>query len=146
MVDEFQHVSITCRDLEASISFYEKLGLKVIKRIDEVKEEGIAQAFQLPSARLRVAYLAPPQATSKIFVDLGQWLEPPSTGKAYPALNHLEINRLALRVSGIDATTAALRERGITFLSSRPEIFGQGIRSIVTVDPNGVFIQLIEGL
>ena len=81
-----------------------------------------------------------------MFIDLVQWLEPPSTGKAHPALNHVGLNRLAFRVSDIDATTAALRERGITFLSQELQSFGQGIRSIVTTDPDGVFIQLIEGL
>jgi glyoxylase I family protein len=146
MIDDFQHVSITCRDLERSVHFYERLGLKVIKRIGEVKEQGIAQAFQLPRGHLTVAYLAPPQATSKMFIDLVQWVEPPSTGEAYPALNHVGINRLAFRVSDIDVTTAALREQDITFLSHEPQPFGQGIRSIVTTDPDGVFIQLIEGL
>ena len=65
MIDDFQHVSITCRDLERSVRFYETLGLKVTKRLGEVYEEGIAQAFQLPGGRLTVAYLAPAQATSK---------------------------------------------------------------------------------
>lgn len=50
MIDDFQHVSITCRDLERSVCFYESLGLKVINRIEEVKEDGIAHAFQLPRA------------------------------------------------------------------------------------------------
>ena len=135
MIDDFQHVSITCRDLERSVHFYERLGLKVIKSISEVNEEGIAQAFQLPRGHLTVVHLAPPQATSKMFIDLVQWLEPPSTGEAYPALNHVGINRLAFRVSDLDATTAALREQGITFLGQEPQSFGQGIRSIVTTTP-----------
>src|SRR5438105_217817 len=99
MIEDFQHVSITCRDLERSIDFYEPLGLKVIKRLDEVKEDGIAQAFRLPTGHLKVAYLAPLHAASEIFIDLVQWLDPPSTGQVYPALNHVGINRVALRVS-----------------------------------------------
>ena len=146
MIDDFQHVCITCPDLERSVHFYEKLGLKIIKRLREVKEEGVAQALQLPRCRNTVVWLAPPQATSKMFIDLVHWLEPPSTGEAYPALNLVGINRLAFRVSDIDATTAALRQRGIKFLSQEPQSFGQGIRSIVTTDPDGVFIQLIQGL
>ena len=59
MIEDFQHVSITCRDLERSVRFYERLGLQVIKRIGEVKEEGIAQAFQLSSGQLRVVYIWP---------------------------------------------------------------------------------------
>lgn len=146
MIEDFQHVSITCRDIEQSISFYEKLGLKVIRQILDVREDGIAKAFQLPKGHLTVAYLAPPLATSKIFIDLVQWLEPESTGAAYTALNHVGLNRLAFRVTNIDATVASLRERGIIFLNDEPQVFGDGIRSIVTKDPDGVFVQLIEGL
>jgi glyoxylase I family protein len=146
MIDEFLHVSITCRDLERSVQFYETLGLKVIKRLGEVKEEGIARGFQLPAGRLAVAYLAPSNASSSMFIDLVQWLEPPSTGEPYPVLNHVGLNRIAFRVSDLEATTAALQEQGITFLTREPQVFGEGIRCIVTTDPDGVFIQLIEGL
>ncbi len=146
MIGDFVHVAISCRDLERSIRFYETLGLKVIKRLGEVNEDGIARAFQLPASRLMVAYLAPPNASSGMFIDLVQWLEPAVTGEPYPVLNHLGINRIAFRVSDIDAITAALRDQGITFLTSEPQVFGEGIRSIVTTDPDGVHIQLIDGL
>jgi glyoxylase I family protein len=146
MIDDFLHVSITCRDLEQSVRFYETLGLKVIKRLGEVNEAGIARGFRLPAGRLAVAYLALPQTSSRMFIDLVQWLEPSSTGEPYPVLNHVGLNRMAFRVSDLDATTAALREQGITFLSQQPQVFGEGIRCIVTTDPDGVFIQLIEGL
>jgi glyoxylase I family protein len=146
MIDEFLHVSITCRDLERSVQFYETLGLKVIKRLGEVKEEGIARGFQLPAGRLAVAYLAPSSASSSMFIDLVQWLEPSSIGEPYPVLNHVGLNRIAFRVSDLEATTAALRDQGIEFLTREPQVFGEGIRCIVTTDPDGVFIQLIEGL
>ena len=146
MIDDFLHVSITCRDLERSVRYYETLGLKVIKRLGEVNEDGIARGFQLPAGRLAVAYLAPLQASSRMFIDLVQWLEPSSTGEPYPVLNHVGLNRIAFLVSDLDATTAALRAQGITFLSREPQVFGEGIRCIVTTDPDGVFIQLIEGL
>ena len=80
-----------------------------------------------------------------MFIDMVQWLEPPPAGEAYPALNHVGLNRLAFRVSDLDATTAALREEGVTFLSQEPQSFGP-IRTIVTTDPDGVFIQLLEWL
>jgi hypothetical protein len=35
MIDDFQHVIVTCRDLERSIHFYERLGLKVIQGLWE---------------------------------------------------------------------------------------------------------------
>jgi glyoxylase I family protein len=145
MIQEFQHVCITCKDLEKSIQFYESIGLTVIDPILELDEVGIARAFQLPGGHLKVVHLAPPKATGKMFIDLVQWVEPPPTGASYPALDHVGINRLAFRVYDIDATTASLQERGILFLSKEPQSFG-GIRTIVTTDPDGVFIQLLEWL
>lgn len=65
--------------------------------------------------------------------------DPCSTGEPYPALNHVGITRLAFRVSDINATTAAMRERGVVFLTEEPQSFGP-IRTIVTSDPDGVFI------
>ena len=145
MIEDFQHVCITCRDLEQSIRFYERLGLKVISDVREFDAAGIAQAMQLPRGHLKVVHVAPPQATSGMFIDLVQWLEPPSTGEPYPALNHVGINRLAFRVANIDAVAAALQQQGVTFLTQEPQLVGE-VRSIVTTDPDGVFIQLLEWL
>ena len=145
MIQDFQHVCITCRDLDTSIRFYETLGLKIIEPIRELDEDTLARAMQLPRGHLKVLHLAPPEATSNMFIDLVQWLDPSSTGEAYPGLNHVGINRLAFRVSDIDATVEALQERGISFLTQKAQSFGQ-IRTIVTTDPDGVFIQLLEWL
>ena len=143
MIEDFQHVCITCRDLERSIRFYERLGLEVIEPVSELEEEAIARAFQTPRGHVKVLHLAPPNAASKMFIDLVQWLDPSSTGEAYPAASHVGINHLAFRVSDLEATTAALRERGITFLTEEPQSIGP-VRTILTTNPDGVFIQLLE--
>lgn len=145
MIEDFQHVGIVCRDLETSVRFYEKIGLQIQEPITELEEEAIARAFQLPRGHVKLLHLAPPGATSKVFIDLVQWLNPSSTGEPYPALNHVGINRLAFRVSNVDATTAALRERGIIFLTQEPQSIGR-VRTIFTTDPDGVFIQFLEWL
>ena len=41
MIEDFQHVCITCRDIERSIGFYERLGLVVTDPILELDEAGI---------------------------------------------------------------------------------------------------------
>jgi catechol 2,3-dioxygenase-like lactoylglutathione lyase family enzyme len=143
MIEDFQHVCITCRDLEASIRFYERIGLKVIEPVSELNEEAIARTFRTPKGHLRVLHLAPPNAPSKMFIDLVQWLDPSSTGEAYASANHVGINHLAFRVSDLDGTMAALRERGIAFLTEEPQSIGP-VRTILTTDPDGVFIQLLE--
>ena len=76
MIQDFQHVCITCRDLDRSIRFYETLGLQVTEPIRELDEDRLAQAMQLPRGHLRVLHMAPPEATSNIFIDLVQWLDP----------------------------------------------------------------------
>jgi glyoxylase I family protein len=145
VIDEFQHVCITCRSLEESTRFYEKLGLAVIEPIRELDAPSVAAAMGLPKGHFKVLHLAPPAATNKFFIDLVEWLDPASSGEPYPALNHVGINRLAFRVTDIDATTAALKQRGIKFLSDEPQYIAQ-IRTIFTTDPDGVFIQLLEWL
>jgi catechol 2,3-dioxygenase-like lactoylglutathione lyase family enzyme len=135
MIDGFVHVSISCRDLDRSIQFYETLGLKVTKRLGDVDEPGIGQAFRLPRGHLAVAYLAPSGSAGTMFIDLVQWLEPRSTGETYPVLNNVGLNRIAFRVSDIDVSVMALRQRGISFLSEQPQTIGPGIRCIVTTDP-----------
>lgn len=145
MIQDFQHVCITCRDIERSVRFYERLGLNVTDPVREFDEEALARTFQMPRSHLKVLHLAPLNATSGVFIDLVQWLDPSSMGEPYPALNHVGINRLAFRVSDIDATTTTMRERGVIFLTEEPQSFGP-IRIIVTADPDGVFVQLLEWL
>ena len=145
MIEDFQHVCITCRDIETSVRFYEDLGLKVVEPVRELDQDALAQAMGLPEGHIKVLHLAPPNATSNFFIDLVQWLNPASTGEPYPALNHVGINRVALRVSDIDSMTTTLRGRGIKFLTGEPQSFGP-IKTIVTTDPDGVFIQLLEWL
>ncbi len=129
MIDDFQHVSITCRDLEHSVRFYEKLGLKVINHIGEVKTDGIAQAFRLATGSVRVVYLAPPNASSRMFIDLVQWLEPPSTGEPYHCLE--PCGNQSPRISSIrfrcDNSSSA--EPGHHVSKPRGQAFGEGIRS-----------------
>ena len=143
MIADFQHVCITCSDLDASARFYETLGLTVTEPAREIDSQSVAAAMGLEKGHIRVLHLAPPDATNKFFIDLVQWLDPASSGEPYPTLNHVGINRLALRVSDLNQTTAALKQRGIKFLSEEPQSIAQ-IRTILTTDPDGVFIQLLE--
>ena len=145
MIQDFQHICITCRDIERSVRFYERLGLDVTDPVREFDEDALARTFQTPRGHIKVLHMAPPNATSEVFIDQVQWLDPSSTDEPYPALNHVGINRVAFRVSDIDPTMAKSRERGIVFLTEEPQSFGP-FRTIVTTDPDGVFIQLLEWL
>lgn len=146
MVEDFLHLSITTRNIERSILFYETLGLKVLNDFGEVNEQGIAEAFRLPSGHLKVVYLGAPQGKSGLFIDLVEWVEPTSPGDAYPVANHIGLNRFALRVTDLDSMVNSLKDAGIQFMCDIPQVFGEGVRCIVAKDPDGVFVQLVEGL
>lgn len=146
MVEDFLHMSISTRNMERSVRFYETLGLKVLNDFGEVKEKGIAEAFRLPESHLKVVYLGAPQGKSGLFIDLVEWLEPNSPGDAYTVAHHIGLNRFALRVTDLDSMVSSLKDAGIQFMSGTPQVFGDGIRCIVVKDPDGVFVQLIEGL
>jgi hypothetical protein len=45
--------------------------------------QAIARAFQAPRDHVKVLHLAPPGASSKMFIDLVQWLDPEAIGEAY---------------------------------------------------------------
>ena len=108
MIEDFQHICITCRDLEASTRFYELLGLEVVEPAHELDEKHLATAMKLPKGHINVLHLAPKNATSGMFIDLVQWLEPASDGQVYPALNNVGINRVAFRVSELEKIVAVL--------------------------------------
>jgi len=146
MVEDFLHLSITTRNLERSIRFYETLGLKVLNDFGEVTERGIAEAFCLPKSHLKVVYLGAPQGRSGLFIDLVEWVDPNSPGEAYAVANHVGLNRFALRVTDLDSMVNSLKDAGIQFMNDMPQVFGEGIRCIVAKDPDGVFVQLVEGL
>jgi len=146
MIDDFLHISITCRDLETTIRFYEALGFKTIKRLGVVDDAGIAQAFQLSAGRLDVAYLATSDEPGALFIDLAQWLDPVAKGEAYPTLDNIGLNRFALRVKDLDTMVASALAQGVTFMTDAPIMVGDaGMRFIVSRDPDGVFVQLVEG-
>jgi glyoxylase I family protein len=145
MIKDFLHLSITCRNIERSIRFYESLGLEVTKRFGDVMAPGIGAAFRLPSTHLKVVYLGVPKGHSKLFIDLVEWVSPAGQGDAYPVANNVGLNRFALRVENLDAMVETLKRNGVALLSDEPKEFGDGIRCIVATDPDGVFVQLIEG-
>jgi len=99
MIEDFQHVCITCRELERSIRFYETLGLEVIEPLRELDEVTLAQTMQLSRGHLKVVHLARPDTTSNMFIDLVQWLHPSSEGESYPKLNQGGDEPMPRRVS-----------------------------------------------
>ena len=125
----FDHVGIAIHSLEASIHFYESLGLAVTHR-ESVPAEKVEVAM-LPVGDSRIELLQPSSPDSPI----AKFLE-----KRGPGLHHL-----ALRVPDLNAAVAGLTARGGRVLN-QPRA-GAGGRIYVFVHPastGGVLLELIQ--
>ncbi len=129
MIEDFQHVCITCRVSNAAFGS---------TRCSASASSSGSARFEAKGSRRRST------GAGTMFIDLVQWVQPKPTGEPYPVLNHLGLNRIAFRVSDLDGTIAMLREKGVVFLSDEPQSFGGKFRGIVTTDPDGIFVQLLE--
>jgi methylmalonyl-CoA/ethylmalonyl-CoA epimerase len=129
------HVGIAVPDLDAAIAWYaETFGL--VATHEEVNEEqGVREAMlSAPgdTGGAAVQLLAPLRADSAI----GKFLDRSGPG----------IQQMAYRVADIDATCAALREKGIRLLYSEPRrgTADSRINFVHPKDAGGVLVELVE--
>ncbi len=123
------HIGIAVNSLDASLPFYQSLGLAVAHR-EAVPAEKVNVAM-LPTADARIELLEPAAADSPI----SKFLE-----KRGPGLHHI-----AMRVPDLDAAVARLRDSGARLLNE-PRT-GAGGHRYVFVHPastGGVLLELIQ--
>ncbi|HZY70529.1 MAG TPA: VOC family protein [Thermoplasmata archaeon] len=121
----FLHTSITVRDMEASVKFYtEVLGLQFERRrrIEENKAE--------------IAFVLDPESGGRI--ELTRWDEKP-TFEPGEQLDHL-----AFEVRDLDAFLDAARKHGVKVAKEPFGLKGGSSRLAFVLDPNDVWIELIE--
>jgi catechol 2,3-dioxygenase-like lactoylglutathione lyase family enzyme len=131
---QFVHVRITCRDLSASVEWYQASGFQTVK---ERRSIGPVDAchLQLPDEPLQLV--------------LTQWLDPPSTGVAYPQANHQGLYRLAVAFDDTRAAYELLRKAGWEW-TGPPELIELDGRPVpdmwvaFTRDPDGIPIEMVQ--
>jgi len=97
-IREWVHANICVRDLARSIPFYEMLGFE--KFDDNVFEQGagVWDGLGLPEGRrFRAVFMKIPGDRPRPFLDIIQFLDPPTAGEPYPTLHNVGIGRLASR-------------------------------------------------
>jgi methylmalonyl-CoA/ethylmalonyl-CoA epimerase len=128
------HVGIAVADLDEAIAWYaETFGL-VATHVETNEEQGVREAMlSAPGdAGAAVQLLAPLRPDSAI----GKFLERSGPG----------IQQMAYRVADIDATCAALREKGIRLLYDEPRrgTADSRINFVHPKDAGGVLVELVE--
>jgi lactoylglutathione lyase len=121
----FLHTSITVKDLDASIRFYtEVLGLTFERR------------RRIPENRAEIAFVHDP--TSGARVELTYWQDKP-TFEPGEQLDHL-----AFEVQELDTFLNDARARGVRVAKEPFQLAGGSGRLAFILDPDDVWIELIE--
>ncbi len=121
----YLHTSLTVRDMEESIRFYtEVLGLEFERR------------RAIPENHAEIAFVRDPASGARI--ELTKW-EGKETVEAGEQLDHL-----AFEVADLDRAVADARGRGARVAREPFSLSGGSGRIAFLLDPNDVWIELIE--
>ncbi len=121
----FLHTSITVRDLEESLAFYTGvLGLEFERR------------RRIPENHAEIAFVRDPESGARI--ELTHW-DGKDAVEAGEQLDHL-----AFEVADLDRVVADARARGIRIAKEPFRLAGGSGRLAFLMDPNDVWIELIE--
>lgn len=152
-IRQMVHANICVRDMDRSVPFYEMLGFE--KFADQIFAEGagVWRGLGLDSnRRFRAVFMKIPGDKPVPFLDIIQFLDRPTAGEAYPALDHVGIARLCFEVPDIDAAARHLADHGVEFVGPvspyetaagvRPE--GVEARFVCFRDPDGTVIEYAQ--
>ena len=121
----FLHTSITVKDLDESLKFYtEVLGLQFERR------------RPIPENKAEIAFVLDPESGAR--VELTYW-EGKTTFDPGEQLDHL-----AFEVKDLDGFLARARARGVKVAKEPYRLSGGTSRLAFVLDPNDVWIELIE--
>jgi methylmalonyl-CoA/ethylmalonyl-CoA epimerase len=130
------HVGIAVPDLDAAIEFYASTFGLVAKHEEVNEEQGVREAM----------LSAPGDAAGGAAVQLLAPLRPDSAIGRFLDRNGPGIQQMAYRVADIDATSAALRAKGVRLLYDEPRrgTADSRINFVHPKDAGGVLVELVE--
>ena len=152
-IRQMVHANICVRDMERTVPFYEMLGFE--KFADQIFAEGAGVWRGLgleENRRFRAVFMKIPGANPVPFLDIIQFLDRPTAGTAYPALDNVGIARLCFEVPDIEAAARHLAANGVQFVGPvspyetakgvRPE--GVEAKFVCFKDPDGTVLEYAQ--
>ncbi len=137
------NVGIVVESLDAAISFFSELGLRLEGRAI-VEGEWAGRVTGLGSQRVEIAMLVTPDGHSRL--ELSRFLTPPVVSDHRNApVNALGYLRVMFTVDHIDETLARLRERGAQLVGDVVQ-YEEAYRLCYIRGPEGLLIGLAEEL
>jgi catechol 2,3-dioxygenase-like lactoylglutathione lyase family enzyme len=145
-IDRIFHFNINCTSLERTIPFYEMLGFKVIMDFgDGMSSQEMADAFGLYSVNIKGVHMRLGDGEEATRIDLLEFQDPPPSGQPYGYMHHTGIVRMCLKTTDIWQMYDYLRSQGVEFLSEPKRLPGTDVTIVCFYDPDGTFIELLEG-
>lgn len=135
---EVHHLGLTVSDLERSVEWYcTNLGFREIGRA-HLDGAAISEQTDLADTDIDIALLA----GENIVIELLRYVNP--LGDDY-VLRTCDVGAAhpCLVVSDLEATCAAMRERGVVFHARPANLVGETVMVYVR-DPDGIMIELIQ--
>jgi len=124
MAFTIEHVSIRCRNIEASVEFYKKMfDAKVILK-------------RTPGKGKRIVFL-------HIGDSMLELMEMDSASEPVDALTHLGMHHIGIKVEDFESVYRDLKAKGANFVAE-PWEPTPGIRLAFLRDPNGAVIELVK--
>ena len=152
-IEQMVHANICVRDMEKSVPFYEMLGFE--KFADQIFGEGARTWRGLgldDGRRFRAVFMKIPGERPVPFLDIIQFLDPPTAGEPYPTLHNVGIARLCFEVKDIEAAAAHLAANGVelvgpvtpyeTAYGVRPQ--GVEAKFLCFKDPDGTILEYAQ--
>src|SRR5919106_1246961 len=138
------NVGIVVESLDAAISFFAELGLKLEGRAT-VEGEWAGRVTGLGSQRVEIAMMVTPDGHSRL--EISRFLIPPAVADHRNApVNALGYLRVMFTVDDIDETLARLRKRGAQLVSSEVVQYEDAYRLCYIRGPGGLLIGLAQQL
>lgn len=137
------NVGIVVESLDAAISFFAELGLKLEGRTI-IEGEWAGRVTGLSSQRVEIAMMVTPDGHSRL--ELSQFLSPPTVADHRNApVNALGYLRVMFTVDDIDETLAKLCQRGAQLVGEVVQ-YKDSYRLCYIRSPEGLLIGLAEEL
>jgi catechol 2,3-dioxygenase-like lactoylglutathione lyase family enzyme len=140
--NRFTHVGICVSDLERSVAFYcDVLGFTEVASRLHITDVGSANLLDFPTTDLELAYLE----RDGIRIEL-LWYRDPQCDRSEGRrpMNLVGLTHLSFRVGDFDGLCARIEANGGTVLPATTARFGNDNRGVMTLDPDGIRVELIE--
>jgi catechol 2,3-dioxygenase-like lactoylglutathione lyase family enzyme len=140
--NRFTHVGVCVSDLERSVAFYcDVLGFSEVARRLHITDAGSANLLGFHEMDVELVYLE----RDAMRIELLWYREPECRSDDGPRpMNLVGLTHLAFRVRDLDDLCRRIEVAGGTVLPDTTARFERGNRGVMTLDPDGIRVELIE--